>query len=824
MKEADGRTRKRIFQAPPKHMRRRAASHDVKRMPVRLREQAAKEVKDCLHGLLQITTTQKKSRRQRRKTSNLMEEYSRRQRQHMWLETHIWHAKRMKMVEKWGYRLAENPTDKSFKAAHRAVTHNCLLQDISYYCCTEVTGKHEDIVSAMKRITSPDTGPSMASEQFLDKSKEGHTIMYQTEQYPYHAIGPVSFMWRPTTAPYHTSSAQRESCISQEDGHNNCQESDKSVLWIWVHPACYHEASDAIVCACQKVARTTVEQDNNSNSDPSNGSNNEDTAQDANRDESLESADGLTVRSLRFDFVRFRLTGPLSHALLVETLTVDNKPSKKDSNSDRVKVDSDFEFVAKPSCGLEKCNKTAVSETSQSVRSASSLPAGSMIGLPVVDPRLFLSGIKTSIDKLKNNEERNASLPSMPAAVHRWPTGAAGSSIWYRDARQQCKESKISEQKLNAMRSNLLVPGSKLELEGQQSVVPVLLVQQPGVRGTGYGSGWDLILPSGWAMAFWIALVYRGARVGGLREARSISLECERPHFPRDFPDTSSGKEHDKAIETEGSAKYLKYPPAKRPNYAKLGVPCPFSYPWEQLVREWLARGIPVVKPESASSCDRERLDLNETKEGEAVGINGREQGSPVENCPKSGTPQIAMDSGGKEFYVLRSKRILTELRERTSVRQHRRKRCGEDPTPMPIDLTTTPSAESSLVCVSLRMLNRGFPLPNAIVAIPSDSDYEALRNSKGYGGPLEPLHKGRKNNSELSAGGTLIGSCSREIIGFVTSGSVSLAHGRGAAIAFCALIGLVKLMARKTPMGEVVVLVRNKASLQYRLAHISVL
>ncbi|EDO39382.1 predicted protein [Nematostella vectensis] len=181
MKEADGRTRKRIFQAPPKHMRRRAASHDVKRMPVRLREQAAKE-------MIPKTTTQKKSRRQRRKTSNLMEEYSRRQRQHMWLETHIWHAKRMKMVEKWGYRLAENPTDKSFKAAHRAVTHNCLLQDISYYCCTEVTGKHEDIVSAMKRITSPDTAPPNSHDY---KESEEALLASCGDQQQLHITPPV---------------------------------------------------------------------------------------------------------------------------------------------------------------------------------------------------------------------------------------------------------------------------------------------------------------------------------------------------------------------------------------------------------------------------------------------------------------------------------------------------------------------------------------------------------------------------------------------------------------------------------------------------------
>jgi len=35
----------------------------------------------------------------------MLEEYERRQRQHKWLETHIWHAKRMFMNNLWGYKL-----------------------------------------------------------------------------------------------------------------------------------------------------------------------------------------------------------------------------------------------------------------------------------------------------------------------------------------------------------------------------------------------------------------------------------------------------------------------------------------------------------------------------------------------------------------------------------------------------------------------------------------------------------------------------------------------------------------------------------------------
>ena len=67
------------------------------------------------------------TRKQRRKAPNLLQSYTRRQRQHAWLETHIWHTKRMKMVDKYGYRLAEHSNDKGIRATYRSLMYGCLL-------------------------------------------------------------------------------------------------------------------------------------------------------------------------------------------------------------------------------------------------------------------------------------------------------------------------------------------------------------------------------------------------------------------------------------------------------------------------------------------------------------------------------------------------------------------------------------------------------------------------------------------------------------------------------------------------------------------------
>lgn len=147
-----------VFQSLPRHMRRRAMGHDVKRLPRRLREIAKREVcPSCWVGhvrslsyeaivvkclgeyyfcILQMEKSvhqkkeqsKSKCRKARRRHGNLRLEFNRRQRKNIWLETHIWFTKRFHMVKKWGYCLADRPTMKCYRACYRAMSNHCLLQ------------------------------------------------------------------------------------------------------------------------------------------------------------------------------------------------------------------------------------------------------------------------------------------------------------------------------------------------------------------------------------------------------------------------------------------------------------------------------------------------------------------------------------------------------------------------------------------------------------------------------------------------------------------------------------------------------------------------
>ena len=312
-------------------------------------------------------------------------------------------------------------------------------------------------------------------------------------------------------------------------------------------------------------------------------------------------------------------------------------------------------------------------------------------------------------------------------------------------------------------------------------------------------------------MAFWMALVYRGARTRGLREAHSCALEQGVPYFPDDWPDTSAGVCDAKKTEEEAEAKYSRYPPAKRPNYSKLGAQSPFSASWDKLVGDWSPRGAPN------GSADPLPGPTNDNSQDPIAAAESQTEQTSVER--------------EKCFYVLRSKSKLDILKgivvarrrnrqnAKKGTKKQQKRSSGESTnTPMP---TLVKEDGRSLVCVSLRMLNRSTPLPNAMLAIPSREDLDEVLKCASFAGPVEPLHKGSKAQlaASLVQEKTLSGSCSREMIGFVTSGHFSLAIGCGFAVGYCALPGLVKLLSIDSRTEGVLVLVRNTTTQQYRFA-----
>lgn len=169
---------KHAFQLLPKHMRRRAMSHNTYRVParVRVRQESEAQVK-------------RSSRKRRRRTSQLLAAYMRRDREWNWLETHIWHAKRMHMEGLWGYKLAVKPHEKGQRACYRFANTDSTLYDASYYVALRLTASLQAFISKYTKETQ-------APKSVQEGTAAWDVLLYDSQQ----LVAPVTLF---LAAPAH---------------------------------------------------------------------------------------------------------------------------------------------------------------------------------------------------------------------------------------------------------------------------------------------------------------------------------------------------------------------------------------------------------------------------------------------------------------------------------------------------------------------------------------------------------------------------------------------------------------------------------------------
>lgn len=137
---------------------------------------------------------QNKSRKLRRKPRNIALEFPERQQSKKWLETHVWHAKRFKMIDIWGYRLPLQSNQKAIKFCYRSAQKYCLFSDLSFMQCWEIHASNILEVGKLFGITSMLNGVLM----------NGHLSHNSS------LICPMELLWNES----------------------------KSMLWLWTHPSC----------------------------------------------------------------------------------------------------------------------------------------------------------------------------------------------------------------------------------------------------------------------------------------------------------------------------------------------------------------------------------------------------------------------------------------------------------------------------------------------------------------------------------------------------------------------------------------------------------
>jgi len=349
----DGISTRRVYQTVTRHLRRRAMSFNIKRLPPHLRSAASREVARMESSApsnksqnAKATNTGTKTRRARRAPRALLIDRIRRATQNKWLETHLWMAKRMKMETMWGYRLARHMNDKATRAAFRLAQHRCTVRDISYMIMLELEGEEDVLLEALRLCVPSDHQLLEVGSKWLQESGEEKEAIEDLEEsafglkqkdaarlglasYASKAVlegeraGTIKSLRYPIDeSVYEFQSMKHLKPLAGDavatsvrvlwmprDNHSAVLKGSPDTLtslgkaqslrkvWLWLHPAAAMQAKALFECLALCVSEG-----------------------------GMRDSDGLTpkfgVQSLEGEFNIFRLTGHQSHAVLNSCLRV----------------------------------------------------------------------------------------------------------------------------------------------------------------------------------------------------------------------------------------------------------------------------------------------------------------------------------------------------------------------------------------------------------------------------------------------------------------------------------------------------------------------
>ncbi|XP_076281609.1 POP1 ribonuclease P/MRP subunit [Lasioglossum baleicum] len=786
---------KLVFQKLPVYMRRRVMSHNAKRLPRRLREAHLNQMTKS--GL--PPKTKRPSRRYRRRPRNLLSEYNRRQRNKIWLETHIWHAKRFHMVEKWGYRIASHANDRCFKANYRAVAKHCLMQDISYYTCVEIRGPEEILKETLKNHCNP-CELTFAAKVFISGTREGTLMFFKRNGYPQFPIGHVHFLWRPSS------------------------NSNSKTIWIWVHPSFFDDFLNQIISSFNFKVDDV-----------------EPTNSQAMKFSSYKNDKNCKMIVHKNTLNRFRFFGPLTLRVLTETLRLPNV-NEKFCSASTIEVEENRMEYEEHSQDNKLWHKEYYSseehletlklqkqlwELLRTLKSSSQLPPNIVLGFTVLDPRFYLPEKRR---KPLSNVSKMTELMPVP------PTNANSTPIWDEEVRRKVTKTCVTIGTINKLRSKCLVPGVSNDKHFNEEImakIPILLIQKPGVGNTGLSSAIDIVLPAGWAMPFWLACIFRCVRVGALRESKSIAFEYENVKSPdTNDPDTPAYAREASSTKEELIDKYLRYPPNRRVNFTKLRIVTPFYCEWRTLMKEWTSvEDFFVLRDRKLLQLLQDNLAAEENNRSKRNKLQRTKSSPDFENsfanrnCLIRVKVSLLKKGCPKRFAI-----ICMPTAE--DIKKYRNDRNWSGPVeklyPDPNE-TTRKSLRKNHLALLKRLKKQRIRHRKALgdkLRQMLNNDLQILNYESRRKNLLEASREAVKNQSEkmsqlyLPDYDVVRCSCDREVMGYVTTGDFSFAQAKGIGLGYTTLNSLLELMNKKYPF----VLVRNTQTRQYRIAKLEVI
>jgi ribonuclease P/MRP protein subunit POP1 len=553
MRKSKAASTTRAFQKVPRAMRRRTASHNVKRVPKRLRARAAREMADDntptvaarkrrprttrariraeMAKKLRMLSDRKKRRRAKEAAGAEGEEggavadvstkptvhtrqarpkirrnvpneppkpkskFRKRQINKTWLPTHLWHAKRARMTGPkdplWRFAIPLTPNEKCYRPTHRASgDKGAVVWDMSYMSTIGVYGSAEGIARVFMALGLPQHLFTDRNHQRWRSGLRKQSGMLSKERKGVRRdIGPATIIWNPEKGPE-----------AAEEHAKAPRKAQRQVL-IRVHPSCFFELFNELT----KLVKAQTPQ--------------------------------LYVEDLRFEIGSIELTGPASTEALLSILHPYH--TKGETEEQHAKVFRSLVEVTNPA----------------------SLPPGALLAFSIMDPRLRHPPKR--VQAKSEGDSIAAILAEWPVSDNPKPYG-----LFDRDARFQAGV--LPSQKSLDRRKGSGTPGMELGITAADPAIPIILFAlRPSSGGQAQGS-WTLMAPWKCILPIWYNLVKvplstgGNPRFGGLDELRQVAFEQGVPWFPGDYPGTDAGAEWELEQRAKRKADWDRRPKGKR--------------------------------------------------------------------------------------------------------------------------------------------------------------------------------------------------------------------------------------------------------------------
>jgi len=310
-------------------------------------------------------------------------------------------------------------------------------------------------------------------------------------------------------------------------------------------------------------------------------------------------------------------------------------------------------------------------------------------------------------------------------------------------------------------------------------------------------------------MAFLSSLLYTGTRFAGQRERTKQFFEAGVSGFPNDYPGVAAyGIVTNDRAEQE-KARWERTPPAKKPNYEKLGTRSPWLADWDVVLG--LEKPTATQTSSSRGQGDEELVTTQrETPpDPDAMHIDG--ESSSIRPWLLRGPRVPAIVSNA----FITPAQFLGEINKlRTKIHM----------TPLDASLSAEDMMRSALLMVRTKMVRRGAPTNMANIYKMDDPEARKWiktfeKQSQGaadWGDSSEP------NENELGE----IKPPQVDIIGYVTTGDVSLSRGEGFAIGAIPVVQYFALrkQALRLSQPSVLVKIRDRDCTTCRAAYLELL